>query len=65
VPREVAIWWHPDTGTVHLSERCARQAGRPAMEGLRDLLADNVWDAPWCSQCARPETVQRRLEGQR
>lgn len=64
MPREVDVWFHPTTLTTHLSEKCARQGGRPAKQGRQELLLDTVWDGLWCQQCSQPGAIKRRLEAE-
>lgn len=59
----VAFWWSPVTLIGHLSERCARQQGRPATAGEADtaLLIDGVW----CERCSSEEKRIGILDGSR
>ena len=59
----VPAWYSVPSGLTHLSEKCARQQGRPAREceGGIDLVA--TFEGNWCERCARVERRVALMEG--
>lgn len=50
----VDVWWNPTTLLTHLSEKCARQQGRPAKKDTSYPLLE-AWEANWCERCSPEE----------
>lgn len=58
----VPVWWNPRTLLTHLSEKCARQQGRPAKKDTSYPLLE-AWEANWCERCSPEEKRIGILEG--
>lgn len=59
---EVDVFWNPTTLLDHLSERCARTQGRPAVIGKRDLVT-TFESLSWCERCSPEEKRIRIMRG--
>lgn len=60
---QVTVWFHPSTLITHLSERCAKQQGRPARKTQGNLLP-SMWDGLWCERCSPEEKRMALLRAQ-
>ena len=58
----VDAWFNPGTLLTHLSEKCAKQQGRPARKTQGNLLP-SMWDGLWCERCSPEEKRIGILEG--
>lgn len=63
MPRTVPGWYSPTSLVTHLSERCARTQGRPAVATEVDLLAN--YEGSWCDRCAKEVRRVALMEGKK